>query len=1316
MVGHGRPRASRGWFAPVIRAVTQSTRWAAPLLFLLLLPQRGLLAEETMRVRIAWGGGVEQFWQGAVSISRPGRLSEPRPLGIEADEPGSMWLEPGGLIIRQRSPRTYDGVDLLVTAPLESNLLVQLTTAGNAKPADPIEIPLADLRDQFVDKELDQRGNRLLVRRTPGDRLRVTFQRSTLIFSPGERFHATVRPHLLAVDDGTKLRLRVRLQAAASDRELWSQQHEFRAGTPMRIPVDIELPDTEGVYDMVVTAKRNSSWPEAVRRPLNWKKTVAERKVQLLVLDAHPTVRSAGDRQELQELLEIDPTNSRWWERLAKLPQLPKTPALWKRSLGNGNLKSWQHPLGKMARLNPNRDSPDSSWEAYRLPIDRPGLPHVLEVDYPSDVPQTMGISILEPNAAGALMPITLDSGIDTPRQLAGQGTPRLARHRLIFWPRTTTPMVLICNLQDRLPAVYGKIRVLSGWEQLPKAAVPPGRSERLWAAYLDRPLFPENFSAAESYDAWSGRSLDDWTTFYQGGSRLVEYLQHVGCNSLMISVLADGSTIYPSKILQPTPRYDTGVFFSSGADPIRKDVLEMLLRMFDTEGLKLVAMIEFATPLPELETIRRRGEPGKEGIEWIGPDGKTWCQSRPTRRALAPYYNVLHPRVQNAMLKVIRELIGRYSHHSSFAAVAIRLSAEGYTQLPGPEWGMDDATIARFEQDTELNVPGTGPDRFARRAALLNGKHRRLWLEWRAGQLSRFYRRAYTEIRAVRPDARLYLAGAGLFAGPDSEGQLRPTLPRKTTIADALLQVGIDVRHYENDPGLVLLRPERIMPTDRLSSRAVDLEVSQMPDIDQYFRSASVPGSLFFHQPRQVRITSFDRKSPFRPTYTWLVSQPVPSGEQNRKRFAHSLATLDAQVMVDGGWLLPLGQEGAIRDMLAVYRCLPAVRFHRVNDGQGSGGSQPVTFRSATFQGRTYVYAVNDSPLPCEAEVRLDAPPGCRCEELTGSRCLPGLQEDSAGKYWRIKLKPYDLAAVRLSAPGVAISRPQVALPRTVAVALRRRISELGGRTASLRVPPPPLGVLQNPDFEQEPDAASPIPGWATTGQLGVGVEIDKTHKHSGVASARLASNGPIVCLVSRPFDPPKTGRLSLSVWLRVADAARQPPLRLAIQGKHYDHWDYYRAAPVGLGLNRQAAVSPIGVDWRQFIFPVNDLPLEELSQLQVRFDLMGEGEVWIDEVQLSDLRFSNNEVKELSKLVTLIHVTLLNGQFGDCLRLLDGYWPRFLEENVPLRSAAMAAAERVPSTPAAGSSATKPPKQPAPRTGLLDRVKNLLPERLRF
>ena len=136
-------------------------------------------------------------------------------------------------------------------------------------------------------------------------------------------------------------------------------------------------------------------------------------------------------------------------------------------------------------------------------------------------------------------------------------------------------------------------------------------RSSRLIAAYMDRPLLPENFSAEEMLDTWSGRTLQDWKTFHQAGTRLVDYLHYAGYNGLVLSVAADGSAIYPSQVLEPTPRYDTGVFFASGQDPMPKDVLEMLLRLMDRENLQLIPALEFATPLPALEAIRRRGGSG---------------------------------------------------------------------------------------------------------------------------------------------------------------------------------------------------------------------------------------------------------------------------------------------------------------------------------------------------------------------------------------------------------------------------------------------------------------------------------------------------------------------------------------------------------------------------------------------------------------------------------------------------------------------------------------------------------------------------------
>ena len=101
-----------------------------------------------------------------------------------------------------------------------------------------------------------------------------------------------------------------------------------------------------------------------------------------------------------------------------------------------------------------------------------------------------------------------------------------------------------------------------------------------------------------------------------------------------------------------------------------------------------------------------------------------------------------------------------------------------------------------------------------------------------------------------------------------------------------------------------------------------------------------------------------------------------------------------------------------------------------------------------------------------------------------------------------------------------------------------------------------------------------------------------------------------------------------------------------------------------------------------------------------------MGAGEVWVDDVQLFDMAFTENERRELAKLIMVAEYQLQNRQIGDCVRLLEGYWPRFLEDHVPLEG-----------DPVAQKSPDAPPSPPAPpRTGLRDRIKNLLPEHLRF
>ncbi len=454
-------------------------------------------ADPTVHLRIAWGGSAERQrqWQGSVSLDR-GTLEIERPLGSEADEPGSMWIEGGALEINERSSRLYDGVDVIVTAPADAMLALKFRDAQDPATLVETSAPLAEIVGKSADnpgkplvKELDKNKNRLLVRRTPGDLLRVALKDDRLVFAPGDTFKFDVEPRMLPVPTGTSLTLRARLVTPNGGKEWSTQEQTFKTtvedSQPGSIPLEFKLPAVEGVYDIVLEALE----PPALR--WNKAKQIAERHVQLLVIgDQRP---AGGDANApWTHVMEIDPANPKWFERIKTLTLIP---GLSQGTLSNGNLQTTQHELGTLVQLSATTAPQDPQWQAYPLSIARPGAPHIVEVEYPSDVPQTLGISIVEPNAAGWVLPVELDSGVYSSEQ-PSTGAAKLLKHRLLFWPRTKTPLLLITNRREGARAEYGKIRVLAGPSRLPRAPFVNGfLPERLIAGFNSRPLVPENFA-----------------------------------------------------------------------------------------------------------------------------------------------------------------------------------------------------------------------------------------------------------------------------------------------------------------------------------------------------------------------------------------------------------------------------------------------------------------------------------------------------------------------------------------------------------------------------------------------------------------------------------------------------------------------------------------------------------------------------------------------------------------------------------------------------------------------------------------------------
>jgi hypothetical protein len=305
----------------------------------------------------------------------------------------------------------------------------------------------------------------------------------------------------------------------------------------------------------------------------------------------------------------------------------------------------------------------------------------------------------------------------------------------------------------------------------------------------------------------------------------------------------------------------------------------------------------------------------------------------------------------------------------------------------------------------------------------------------------------------------------------------------------------------------------------------------------------------------------------------------------------------------------------------------------------------------------RTLVYAVNDSPWSVTVDVGVVASPRCRALSLSPARKLPDIGPVDGALRWRVSLAPYDLVAAVFTEPGVTFETPRVEVDPAVVERLRHRVELLDRRLERL-ANPPPYDKLANAGFEQ-PAADGAIPCWTTTATPGVAVTVGGASAE-GEQAATITSAGRVASLTSDWFDAPETGRLAILVALQTADAARQPPLRIAIESSRGE----YRYIAVGA----PPASVPLKAKWGEYLFPFDTLPSSPGGHIRIRFDMLRAGEARVDNVRLLNLSLSPEERTGLGKIASLANLYAREGEWSECASVLDGYWPRFVEEHVPL------------------------------------------------
>jgi hypothetical protein len=890
-------------------------------------------------------------------------------------------------------------------------------------------------------------------------------------------------------------------------------------------------------------------------------------------------------------------------------------------------------------------------------------MPHLLEIDYPNDLEQHLGVSIIEPNAADRVVPITRDSGVYV--EGLGHATHvERSKHRFVFWPRTNAPLLLLTNQHPSASGRFGAVRVLRyNGKSLPAALqVIPAHRDRLIAAYIAKPLLPETFGATEGLDAASGQSVDDWQTYFESAERLAEYLEYGGFNAAVVNVLTDGSPLFISDRVPATPLHNTGRMTVGARDLPPIDPLELMLQVFDHRGFAFLPTFQFAAPLPELEAQCRGLSPRESGIVLVNADGRTWQEVYGNNGGLGPYYNLLDARVQKALLDVMRDVLQRYGNHRSLAGIGVQLSGRGFAVLPDMDWGLDDTTLDQFERETGIRLPADG---IGRRQAVVQHEHLERWRLWRSARVARFYAEMAQLIRAKDSRRQLILTTEDTFASPEFTARIRPNVVAKVRLDRALLDMGIDRETLRQTPGIVFCPVRYVESMHPLVDRAVDLEINEMfAAARQETSNLRTAATMIYHRPQRQTLPSFDAKSPFTATHTALAVQSSAHGMLSLRPYVKAMLESDPTILLDGGELLLLGEPDVVRKTRAVLQHLPATA--RV----ATRRDQNLLVRTFEHDNETFCLLVNALPWQTVATLQIELPNSTTAVTI-GGEVSADVEALSAGSQsWVQRLAPYELRVVRFASAGLRVLDVKSRVSETALRELARRQTELRSRDLNTsRV----FAVLDNPSFELPTTGG--LEGWRLNDPgAAAAIDYDTSSPQDGKTCLHLTSRGAdtITGLESNAFRIPPTGQLAMFAFVRGRNLGPQSEVRLVFESD--DGIQPYRRFAT-LGGNRPGS-QPLGTEWGSgYAFSSSDLPLNSRGKMRVKFELAGPGEIWIDNVQLFDLlfplpnyEFAQQEKLEFVKLITAIDTAIEGGELADCVEMLESYWPRFLSEYAPV------------------------------------------------
>lgn len=618
------------------------------------------------RVWIQWESERPQRITGKMAFRDSQILSVHR-LGTSGDEVAAVQYSSDTIDIFATTPQTNGGFVLDARLTAASLLLFGLQGEHGADAAGKThEVALAKL------------GKKPAVYALPGG-IRVTvhleamptkliYPRPHLIFRPGETFRFEVLLDEVPTRANAKMRCAVTLQPARGGEVISEVVQEVLTDPLGQFQnlraFAIDLPTSEGAYevDLQITSAAGESRPATST-------LYSRRKLQLVVLDEKNTADDQVDTTGWKLMQEVD------------LQQLAQVDA--------------SQVVGETTDLGPG-----AVTRAVLLAGTIANQPHIVELVCSGEEPAEYRVSILQEANQAVETIVRSDFHID------GRSGSQ-AKQQLVFWPNDGEVAVQVTRHgAATAEKSTTQLKIYAGPKSLPAMTMGGIRGQRTVAAYLDSPEMGLRFGVTKQKSS-AAEGSNDWKYYLDSATRQTQLLNNAGYSAAMLTVAASGGAIYPSNHIEPSQRFDDGLWIPDGGGAPQKDILELMFQIYDREGMVLIPTVRFDFPIADLE---RRIVAGDRSLRMLNEQQQNWWSANPQAAPQGPYYNPAHPDVQAAMQQIVQELVDGYSRHASFGGVAVVVDSSTSLQFPGDDWGVDTASRVNLksqqkQRDAKLNA-----------------------------------------------------------------------------------------------------------------------------------------------------------------------------------------------------------------------------------------------------------------------------------------------------------------------------------------------------------------------------------------------------------------------------------------------------------------------------------------------------------------------------------------------------------------------------------------------------------------------------------